>query len=71
SCTDIPAAGSDFGIQPAAEMDGTYDNYKQIPAAANSVQRAEIVLSDGVVLVPVKKKPVPVHHRATGRRRSR
>ena len=72
SCADIPAAGSDFGIQPAAELDGTYDTYKQIPATANSVQRAEIVLSDGVVLQPVKKKPTPVHHRrAAGRRRSR
>jgi hypothetical protein len=71
SCDDIPAVGSDFGIQPAAELDGTYDTYQQIPAAANSVQRAEIVLRDGVVLQPVKKKPAPVHHRTAGRRRSR
>ncbi|MGB6975326.1 MAG: hypothetical protein WBD67_11640 [Terracidiphilus sp.] len=71
SCADIPAAGSDFGIQPAAELDGTYATYQQLPATATSVQRAEIVLSDGVVLVPVKKKPAPVHHRATERRRSR
>jgi hypothetical protein len=72
SCADIPAVGADFGIQPAAELDGTYDTYKQIPATATTVQRAEIVLRDGVALQPVKKKPTPVHHhRATGRGRSR
>ncbi|HVC48250.1 MAG TPA: hypothetical protein VND90_13485 [Terracidiphilus sp.] len=69
SCADIPATGSDFGIQPAAELDGTYDTYKQIPATATTVQRAEIVLRDGVVLQPVKKKPVA--HHAVERRRSR
>lgn len=70
SCADIPAVGSDFSLQPAAELDGTYDTYKQIPATATSVQRAEIVLRDGVVLQPVKKKPVP-HRRPAVRHRSR
>ncbi|HEU5457718.1 MAG TPA: hypothetical protein VFU68_03800 [Terracidiphilus sp.] len=68
ACADIPATGSDFGLQPAAELDGTYDTYKQIAATANSMQRAEIVLREGVVLQPVKKKPAPVHHRAVPHR---
>ncbi|MFZ0745455.1 MAG: hypothetical protein WAM85_13675 [Terracidiphilus sp.] len=71
ACKDIPAAGSDFGIQPAAELDGTYDTYRQIPpSAANAAQTAEIVLRDGTVLPAVKKRPVAphkpsaAHHRA-------
>ena len=56
---EIPAAGFVFGIQPAAELDGTYDSYTQIPATDTRVQTAEIVLTNGVV-VPEKK--TPVHH---------
>jgi hypothetical protein len=29
---DIPAVGFEFKVQPAAELDGTYDTYTQIPA---------------------------------------
>jgi hypothetical protein len=56
----IPAAGFEFKIQPAAELDGTYDTYTQVPATATAAQSAQIVLRDGVI-VPEKKKPVPAH----------
>jgi hypothetical protein len=58
---EIPAVGSVYGIQPAAELDGSYDSYTQVPATDTRVQTAQIVLSGGVV-VPEKKKTVPVHH---------
>jgi hypothetical protein len=61
----IPAAGFEFGIQPKAELDGTYDTYTQVPATATAAQSAQIVLRDGVV-IPEKKKPVPAHKPAAG-----
>jgi hypothetical protein len=61
----IPAAGFEFGIQPKAELDGTYDTYTQVPATATTAQSAQIVLRDGVI-VPEKKKPVPAHKPAAG-----
>lgn len=62
---EIPAAGFEYKLAPATELVGTYDTYTQIPATATLAQRAEIVLRDGVV-VPEKKKPVPVHKPAAG-----
>ena len=62
---EIPAAGAAFGLQPAAELDGTYDSYTQIPATATMTQTAQIVLRDGV-LVPEKKKAAPAHKPAAG-----
>jgi hypothetical protein len=62
---DIPAVGFEFKIQPAAELDGTYDTYTQIPATATIAQTAQIMLRDGVI-VPEKKKVVPVHKPAAG-----
>jgi hypothetical protein len=56
---DVPAAGAVFGIQPAAELDATYDSYTQVPATDTRVQTAQIVLTDGTI-VPAKK--APVHH---------
>ncbi|MGB6687226.1 MAG: hypothetical protein WBE76_05230 [Terracidiphilus sp.] len=50
-------AGVDFGIQPAAELDGTYDTYKQIPATATTAQSAQIVLKDGFVQDAKKAAP--------------
>jgi hypothetical protein len=60
---DVPAAGFEFKLQPAAELDGTYDTYTQIPATATMAQTAQIVLRDGVV-VAEKKKAAPVHKAA-------
>ncbi len=57
---DIPAAKMVYGIQPAAELDGTYDSYTQVPATETTAQTAQIVLKDGVV-VPEKKKPTATH----------
>lgn len=63
---EIPAVGAEFGLQPAAELDGTYDSYTQVPATATMTQTAQIVLRDGVI-VPEKKKapahkPSAAHH---------
>jgi hypothetical protein len=58
---DIPAAGTVYGIQPAAELDGTYDSYTQVAATDTRVQTAQIVLAGGTI-VPEKKKTVPAHH---------
>jgi tetratricopeptide (TPR) repeat protein len=59
---EIPVAGAAFGIQPAAELDGVYDSYAQIPATDTTAQAAQIVLRDGV-LVPEKKKPAAAAHK--------
>jgi hypothetical protein len=65
---EIPAVGSEFNIQPKAELDGIYDTYTQVPATAASDQTAQIVLRDGVVVPAEKKtaphKPAAGHHRA-------
>lgn len=57
---DIPAASTVYGVQPAAELDGTYDSYTQVAATDTKVQTAQIVLSGGTI-VPEKKKPAPAH----------
>lgn len=59
---EIPAVGTVYGIQPDAELDGTYDSYTQIAATDTRVPTAQIVLTNGVI-VPEKKK-APVHHPA-------
>jgi hypothetical protein len=64
---EIPAAGAAFGLQPAAELDGTYDSYTQIPGTDTVSQSAQIVLREGA-LTPEKKapvhKPAAAHHTA-------
>ncbi len=67
ACGEIPAIGGAFGLQPAVELDGTYDTYRQIPATATVVQTAEIVLRDGFVQAE-KKKTAPVRKPAAGHR---
>ncbi len=57
---DIPAAGTEFKLQPAAELDGTYDTYTQVPAAGATPASVQIVLREG--FVQPDKKAVPVHH---------
>jgi hypothetical protein len=64
---EIPAAGSEFNLQPKAELDGIYDTYTQVPATATSDQTAQIVLRDGVI-VPAEKKAAP-HKPAAGHHR--
>jgi tetratricopeptide (TPR) repeat protein len=53
---DIPAVGFEFKLQPGAELDATYDTYRQIPATDTTTQAAEIVLKDGSIQAEVKKK---------------
>ena len=69
---EIPAAGTVFGLQPAMELDGTYDSYSQVPATATMAQTAQIVIRDGFIQPEKKKavparKPSPAHHKPVSR----
>ncbi len=65
---EIPVAGFEYKLQPAAELDGTYDSYTQIPATDTVAQSVQIVLRDGFIQQEKKKvvphKPTPAHHAA-------
>lgn len=58
--------GFEFKTQPAAELDGTYDSYTQIPATATAAGAAQIVLREGFIQPEKKKapahKPAAAHH---------
>jgi hypothetical protein len=56
---DVPAAGFEYKLQPAAELNGTYDSYTQIPATDTVPQSVQIVVRDGFIQPEVKKKTVP------------
>ncbi len=60
--------GFEFKLQPAAELDGTYDSYTKTPATATSAGTAQIVLRDAFIQ-PEKKKPV-AHKPAAAHRRA-
>jgi len=60
SCKDAPAPNSALGLQPAAELDGTYDTYTHTAAAGTTAASAQIVLTDG--FLQPEKKAGPVHH---------
>jgi hypothetical protein len=62
SCKEAPAAGFEFKLQPADELDATYSTYKPIPATATQLATAQIVLSGGFIQPQKKAAPV-VHHR--------
>jgi hypothetical protein len=65
---DIPAVGFEYKLQPAAELDGTYDSYTQIPATDAAPQSVQIVVREGFIQPEKKKapvrKPTPAHHAA-------
>ncbi len=63
SCKDAPPSGFELKLQPATELDGTYDTYTQVPASAGKEATAQIVLSDGFLQLEKKEKAAPVHHR--------
>jgi hypothetical protein len=63
SCKDAPAPGFEMKLQPATELDGTYDTYTKVPAANGNAAKAQIVLKDGFVQ---EEKKAPVHHRPAG-----
>jgi hypothetical protein len=52
--------GFEFKTSPEAQLEGTYDTYKQVAATDTTSASAQVVLKDGVY-VPVEKK-TPVHH---------
>lgn len=60
SCKDAPAAGFEYKLQPAAELDATYDTFTPVPATATRTATAQIVLRDG--FVQDEKKAAPAHH---------
>jgi len=63
SCKDAPASGSVLGLQPAVELNGTYDTYTKVPGAGTAGPTVQIMLGDGFVQQEVKKA-APVHHTA-------
>ena len=60
SCKDAPAAGLEFKLQPADELDATYDTYSAVPASGTRGATAQIVLREG--FIQAEKKAAPVHH---------
>jgi len=65
---EVPQPGFEYKLQPAAELDGTYDSYTQIPATDTSTASVQIVLREGFVQPEKKKAPVhkpsAAHHAA-------
>jgi len=60
SCKDAPAAGFEFKLQPADELDATYDTYTPIPASGSKGATAQIMLREG--FIQAEKKAAPAHH---------
>ncbi|HEY2859272.1 MAG TPA: hypothetical protein VGJ21_12700 [Terracidiphilus sp.] len=54
--------GFEFKTAPDAELAGTYDTYKPLPATDTTSASAQVVLKDGEYVPAEKKKPTPVHH---------
>ena len=61
SCKEAPASGSIVGLQPAVELNGTYDTYTKVPGAGTAGPTVQIVLGQGFVQQE-QKKAGPVHH---------
>ena len=57
SCKDAPAAGLEFKLQPADELDATYDTYAAVPASGTRGATAQIVLRDGFIQAEKKAAP--------------
>jgi hypothetical protein len=55
ACKAAPLTGSEFGMQPASELVGTYDAYTRVASADVENEWVQIVLRDGYVQ-PGKKK---------------
>jgi hypothetical protein len=60
SCKEAPAAGLEFKLQPADELDATYDTYAAVPASGSRGATAQIVLREG--FIQAEKKAAPAHH---------
>jgi len=61
SCKEAPAPGTELKLQPAEQLDGTYDTYSQVAAAGATAASAQIVLRDGSLEAEVKHA-APAHH---------
>jgi hypothetical protein len=61
SCKEAPSSGSVLGLQPAIELNGTYDTYTKVPGAGTAGPTVQIVLGEGFVQQEAKKT-APVHH---------
>ena len=57
ACKDAPAVGFTFALQPADELDATYDTYTPVAATATRPATALIVLRDGFIQVEKKAAP--------------
>ena len=56
-CKEAPAAGFEYKLQPADELDATYDTYTAIPAAGGKQATAQIVLRDGFIQDAGRRQP--------------
>ena len=69
SCKEVPAAGFEYKLQPADELDATYDTYTPVAATATRSATAQIVLRDGFVQAEKKSAPKrPAAKPTAGRR---
>jgi hypothetical protein len=57
SCKEAPAVGFQFKLQPADELDATYDTYTPVAATATRPATALIVLREGFIQVEKKAAP--------------
>jgi hypothetical protein len=72
ACKDAPAAGFEYKLQPADELDATYDTYTPVAATATRPATAQIVLREGFIqeqkkAAPARRpaaKPAPGHRPA-------
>ena len=60
ACKEAPAPGFEYKLQPAAELDATYDTFTPVPATPTRTATAQIVLREG--FIQEEKKASPVHH---------
>ena len=56
---EVPATGTEYKLQPAAQLDATYDTFTTIPASGAKAASAQIVLGNGEI-IPEKKAAAPV-----------
>jgi hypothetical protein len=69
ACKEAPAVGFEYKLQPADELDATYDTYTPVPATATRGATAQIVLREGFVQTEKKAAPHrPAAKPAPGRR---
>jgi tetratricopeptide (TPR) repeat protein len=60
SCKEAPAVGFAYQLQPAAQLNATYDSFSPVAATATRPATAQIVLREG--FVQPEEKAAPAHH---------